>query len=279
MSHGPTKRNPGCWPATRAWVICGVAAALRGDAGAVAEPDSCAHSAGAVLLGLQLCFCDPGAYRRLLSASIRPLPLYIRVLLPFTYYLCYQYAVIARSYALIAPLLFIIAAIYTEATRRLAWMTVLLGLLAGVSVHGFLISVCIWVTLYGPALLGEGTPGRKKLAIAGLIYCCILIFYLFCAWPAKDVAFAEHRGLSNLRLLPEITKAGLAGAFIGHWIPSLILIALSAPFLWRGGGWRRSCSLARPCPSGQSSTHNYGTSAFCFWLGCLRSGSRHIRRE
>ncbi len=166
-----------------------------------------------------------------------PLPLYIRVLLPFTYYLCYQYAVIARSYALIAPLLFIIAAIYTEATRRLAWMTVLLGLLAGVSVHGFLISVCIWVTLYGPALLGEGTPGRKKLAIAGLIYCCILIFYLFCAWPAKDVAFAEHRGLSNLRLLPEITKAGLAGAFIGHWIPSLILIALSAPFLWRGGGW------------------------------------------
>ena len=166
-----------------------------------------------------------------------PLPLYIRILLPFSYYLCYQYAVIARSYALIAPLLFIIAAIYTQGARRLAWMTVLLGLLAGVSVHGFLISICIWITLYGPALLRDGTRERKKLAIAGLIYCCILIFYLFCAWPAKDVAFAEHRGLSNLRLLPDITKAGLAGAFTGYWIPSLILIALSAPFLWRGGGW------------------------------------------
>ena len=166
-----------------------------------------------------------------------PLPLYIRILLPFTYYLCYQYAVIARSYVLIAPLLFIIASIYTQAGRRLVWMTLLLGLLAGVSVHGFLISVCIWITLYWPALLREGTRGHKKLAIAGLIYWCILIFYLFCAWPAKDVAFAEHRGLSNLRLLPEITKAGLAGAFTGYWIPSLILIALSAPFLWRGGGW------------------------------------------
>jgi hypothetical protein len=32
-----------------------------------------------------------------------PLPLFIRILLPFTYFLCYQYAIIARSYALIAP--------------------------------------------------------------------------------------------------------------------------------------------------------------------------------
>src|SRR5579862_3245787 len=52
-----------------------------------------------------------------------PFPLYIRLFLPFTYYLCYQYAVIARSYALIAPLLFAIAAIYSRAPGQLAWMT------------------------------------------------------------------------------------------------------------------------------------------------------------
>src|SRR5580704_13245346 len=44
-----------------------------------------------------------------------PLPLFIRISLPFTYYLCYQYAVIARSYAVIAPLLFAVAVIYTQA--------------------------------------------------------------------------------------------------------------------------------------------------------------------
>src|ERR1700727_2693629 len=82
-----------------------------------------------------------------------PLPLFIRISLPFTYYLCYQYAVIARSYAFIAPLLFAIAAIYKQASRRPALMTMLLALLAGVSVHGFLVSACIWVTLYGPQLL------------------------------------------------------------------------------------------------------------------------------
>jgi hypothetical protein len=166
-----------------------------------------------------------------------PFPLFIRLLLPFTYYLCYQYAVIARSYALIAPFLFAIAAIYPQVERKPWLTTLLLCLLAGVSVHGFLISVCIWLTLYAPSLLRAETSERKKLVITGLIYWAVLAFFLVCAWPAKDVAFAEHRGLSNLRLLPEVTKAGLAGALTGYWILALVLIALSLPLLWRGGGW------------------------------------------
>jgi hypothetical protein len=163
-----------------------------------------------------------------------PLPLFIRILLPFTYFLCYQYAIIARSYALIAPLLFAMAAFYPQASRRPALMTALLALLAGVSVHGFLISTCIWVTLYGPLLLKPSE--RRKLALAGLAYWSVLIFLSICAWPASDVTFAEHRGFSNLHLLPEVTKAGLAGAFTGYWVTSLALIALSLPVLWRGGG-------------------------------------------
>jgi hypothetical protein len=169
-----------------------------------------------------------------------PLPLYIRLLLPFTYYLFYQYAVIARSYSLIAPLLFAIAAIYPHAARRPGLVTLLLGLLAGVSVHGFLISACIWVTLYGPMFLRWGrlpSTERVKLAVAASAYCCVLLIFLVCAWPANDVAFAEHRGLANLRILPDVAKAGLAGAFTGYWITAIVVIALSLPFLWRGGGW------------------------------------------
>jgi hypothetical protein len=168
-----------------------------------------------------------------------PLPLFIRLLLPFTYFLCYQYAIIARSYALIAPLLFAIAVFYPQAPRRLALTTALLALLAGVSVHGLLISACIWITLYGPLLVRWGRlqrSERRKAAFAGLAYWSVLIFFSICAWPASDVAFAEHRGLSNLHLLPEVAKGGLAGAFTGYWVTSLALIALSLPVLWRGGG-------------------------------------------
>ena len=166
-----------------------------------------------------------------------PLPLFIRTLLPFTYYLCYQYSVIARSYALIAPLLFAIAALYMQAVRRLALTTILLALLAGISAQAFLMSACIWAILYGPPLLRAQGAERKKLAIAGLLYWCALAFFLISAWPASDVAFATHRGLANLPGLPAVARAGFGGAFTGDWITSLVVIALSAPLLWRGGGW------------------------------------------
>jgi hypothetical protein len=171
-----------------------------------------------------------------------PLPLFIRLLLPFTYYLCYQYAVIARSYALIAPLLFAIAAIYPQIPRRPALATLLLCLLAGVSVHGFLLSTSIWVTYYGLAILHASPADRKQLVSGAFLfwastYWAILVFLLVCAWPAKDVAFAEHRGLANLHFIGDVTQFGLSGAFIGYWIPSLLVLAFSAPLLWRGGGW------------------------------------------
>src|SRR5580658_2863563 len=168
-----------------------------------------------------------------------PLPLFIRILLPFTYYLCYQYAVVARSYALIAPLLFAIALIYREAPRKLGLITALLCLLAGISTHGFLISASLWAALYAPFVLGWNrlhAPERLKLVIAGIAYWSVLAFFILCAWPAKDVAFAEHRGLGNLHLFPDVAKATIAGAFTGQWMVSLFLIALSVPFLWRGGG-------------------------------------------
>ncbi|HTW66838.1 MAG TPA: hypothetical protein VME17_19595 [Bryobacteraceae bacterium] len=171
-----------------------------------------------------------------------PLPLFIRLLLPFTYYLCYQYAVVARSYALIAPLLFAIAALYTQASRRPVLVAFLLCLLAGVSVHGFIVSAAIWATLAEPLLRNrrEIQAGQRgTLAIAGVAYWLVLAFFALCAWPARDVAFAEHRGFANLHFatLRDVIQMNFAGAFTGDWLTSFVVVALSAPFLWRGGGW------------------------------------------
>jgi hypothetical protein len=165
-----------------------------------------------------------------------PLPLFLRILLPFTYYLCYQYAVVARSYALVAPLLFAIAVLVPQAARRPVLMTTLLGLLAGVSVHGFILSVCIWLTCFAPLFRSEPAAQRRKIAVLSLAYLAVLAFFALAAWPASNVAFAEHRGLANLGLFWEVAKMNLSGAFVGYWLPSFVLMALSLPFLWRGGG-------------------------------------------
>ena len=169
-----------------------------------------------------------------------PLPLPVRLLLPFTYYFCYQYSVIARSYALLAPLLFGTALVFRKAVQRPFLFITLLTLIAGISVHGVVISVAIWLAAYAPLVPGWRrltSSERRQIAIAGTIYAVVLIGFVLCAWPAKDVAFAEHRGLANLRYMPDVVKFTLAGAFTGEWITSLAVLAISLPFLWRGGGW------------------------------------------
>lgn len=169
-----------------------------------------------------------------------PLPLPVRLLLPFTYYLCYQYSVIARSYVLLAPLLFATAMIFDEAAQRPYLFTTLLALIAGISVHGVVISASIWMAAFGPFLLRRGrlaNTERNRILIATLIYTIVMLGFIASAWPAKDVAFAEHRGLANFHFFWDVFKATIGGAFTGEWISSLVVLGLSAPLLWRGGGW------------------------------------------
>ena len=169
-----------------------------------------------------------------------PLPLPVRLLLPFTYYLCYQYAVVARSYALLAPLLFCAALLFPRAQERPFLFTGVLCLIAGISVHGFVISGSIGLVAFFPVALRWRTwnrPDWHRLIAAASLYAAVLAFFVLCAWPAKDVAFAEHRGLDNLRFFPVVAERTIEDAFTGEWISSLAVIALSVPFLWSGGGW------------------------------------------
>lgn len=46
------------------------------------------------------------------------LPLYIKIILPFTYYIFYQYSIVARSYCLIFPTLMYIAILYKKKLEK-----------------------------------------------------------------------------------------------------------------------------------------------------------------
>lgn len=85
------------------------------------------------------------------------LPWYIKILLPFTYYLFYQYTIVARSYCLIFPALCYLAMLYPK--RREKPIAYGLGLLflAGISLHMSLLSGFLFL-LY----LGEYVTSRWK---------------------------------------------------------------------------------------------------------------------
>src|SRR5205807_46535 len=66
-----------------------------------------------------------------------PFPYWLRVGTVFSYFVAYQYAIVARSYALDLVLIPLIAARFAERLRRPVLYGVLLGLAANANAHSF----------------------------------------------------------------------------------------------------------------------------------------------
>lgn len=150
-----------------------------------------------------------------------PFPRYLRLALPFTYFLLFQYAVVARSYVL-APLLLFATAIWWRKAPRLACLA--LGLLANVSLHTAVISGGLGVVLCVEQLRtrrSKSSDNRRELWICALI---LLIFYavaLWTAWPPHDLSISRVRGTS--RAVPLLAILSLVYGLCDPWI-------LSVPF-------------------------------------------------
>ena len=69
-----------------------------------------------------------------------PFPRFIKLLLPFTFYLAFQYAVVARSYVLVPLLIFLCAYFWPQRLQRPLTIALCLGLLANVALHAAVIS-------------------------------------------------------------------------------------------------------------------------------------------
>ena len=69
-----------------------------------------------------------------------PFPRIIRLLLPFTYFLFYQFGVISRSYCVMTLLFFVLAIVYKERNCKPWKYTIVLALLCFISAYGILIS-------------------------------------------------------------------------------------------------------------------------------------------
>jgi len=188
-------------------------------------------------------FCGAMAFATaslLIFAS--PLPRALRLTLPFTYFLVFQYAVVARSYVLAPLLLFLIAYCWKKSPCTLA---LLLGLLANVAIHAAAISAGL-ALVYSIEQFRAGSlksiPHRRKLLACGAI---LLAFYAFAIWTAKpphDIAFKTSPGpffISLVLRLIELSRPmGLAIPFwiaIAIWFASRRVLIYLLPALFCAG--------------------------------------------
>jgi hypothetical protein len=106
-----------------------------------------------------------------------PFPRSIRLMLPFTFFLAFQYAVVARSYVLTPILLFGVAIVWRRSPILVA---LLLGLLGNVALHVLAISVGFAIVYVIEIWRGD----RKQEDARGLLMAAsiLVILYGFALW-------------------------------------------------------------------------------------------------
>jgi len=176
-----------------------------------------------------------------------PFPRPLRWMLAFTYFMVYQYAVIARPYNLM-PLLVFAAAYFFRDQAHPARITTMLALLALLSVHGILMACGI-----GLAYLVEAVknwhdltgPVRKRHVLCVVAMLAVLLFTFFVLKPTPDVdKFAKPTpGVQTVggdqqavravqRSKSARIESVLSGALFDFAIPSAIFLVLAGAWCW-----------------------------------------------
>lgn len=161
-----------------------------------------------------------------------PFPRPLRYLLVFSYFIIYQFAVVARSYNLLPLFLFMAAYFYNDRTRPVRMAAALL-LLSSVAVHGMFLAlalgICYLIEL-SEDWQGLSAKVRRNYfacSVALAVWCSFLFFILK---PTPDVAeFAS--GVKGTQPPPSAKL---------EWVMQYAffdLLPLSIAFLILAGGW------------------------------------------
>jgi hypothetical protein len=167
-------------------------------------------------------------------ARYSPFPVYVRVLFPFTYFMAFQYAIVARPYVLLPLCAFAAAHFFADAESH-PWRFV-----AAVSASALL---CAPGVMFALGLVGSRAwyafrswadipvPARKRLIGAAIVFCFVIAFVAVVNWPPADrtngrfdrpVSSANSAGNSGIGALPHEIAVG----FFGWRIPSMAFLVV-----------------------------------------------------
>ncbi len=164
-----------------------------------------------------------------------PFPRYIRWPLAFTYFMIYQYAVIARPYTLL-PLLAFAAALLFKDLKHPERMTVVLVLLANLSLHGTILAGCLGLVYLIDAFRAWSTLDasvRRRYWICIGVMAATFVFVVVILKPTPDVGeFAKKKTMDALPAsiqamqptIPRKLEATISGAFLDYWLPSAVFV-------------------------------------------------------
>ncbi|MBC8235128.1 hypothetical protein H8E77_36745, partial [bacterium] len=129
-------------------------------------------------------------------------PKVIKILFPFSYFIFYQYGLVARSYVLLPILFFLIARVYKNKTTKIYQFTALVCLLANVSVYTMMVSLSIML-VHLIDLVKNRSELNKKLIMkqvkAYIAFVIVIGLVVIILWQPQDSSFAKGYNFSVQR--------------------------------------------------------------------------------
>jgi hypothetical protein len=165
-----------------------------------------------------------------------PLPWLLRVLVPFTFFVLYQYAVVARSYCLLPLLVFLVAWRYPRRFEQPWRLVLLLALLANISLHGVLIAGGVWAAHLLDVFRRwkqMGFPARVTHAAASLSLLVVAALIALQIYPPADSTSATHLWSEPADIARRAFSAWDESMTGIWWLSSLIVIASAIWFFNR----------------------------------------------
>lgn len=160
------------------------------------------------------------------------IPLIIKILLPYTYFIFFQFTIIARSYCLIFPILMYIAYIYPDKEKKLLKYAISLVLLMSISSHTFLIAGGLWLEYLIDELIKY--KKTKKIDISKIVFFCVIfiafLVIIIMVFPAKDNGYILERKFSFCRTISESMFTSTSNEIICAIGSILFFISLSMNF-------------------------------------------------
>ncbi len=168
-----------------------------------------------------------------------PFPLPVKLILPFTFFLFFQYGVVARNYALMPPLAYLTAMMYPERREKPFLYAALLLAFANVSAQGFFIAAGVMaanVLDLMAAWRHASTPLRWRNAAAVAAFGVLMGLLALIMRPPPDRIFALPE--NNEPAVDRIASTAdnmLTGAFAESELILALAMLASLWFFWRRG--------------------------------------------
>ena len=135
-------------------------------------------------------------------------PKYVKILLPFTYFVFYQYTIIARSYCYLLLAISLLLITYKKRLEKPLKYILSLSFISLISMHGMIVAITLVTTFFIEVIKQKNI---KKYIISFIIFGIIMIVEIIILFPPSDL----YMTVSAVYTIPEIIRS-IFHAIIGN---------------------------------------------------------------